>query len=182
MKWKNRLTNYNFWISIVSAVLLILQAFEINFDIAYINEIATAVLGLLVVIGIISDPTKSTTNATTNESTQSSNVTSAVATNESVEQSTTIIKENETPTIEEQIIPINAENANNNADIQNDFKVLIEQIQHDIEEMTTSLNNLKQANVQASTEEGNETIIEQDNTTLEEILPETTQTSYNIVN
>ena len=59
MKWKNRLTNYNFWISIVSAVLLILQAFNFEFDIAYISEIATAVLGLLVVIGIISDPTKS---------------------------------------------------------------------------------------------------------------------------
>lgn len=58
MKWKNRLTNYNFWISIISAVLLIFQAFDIDFDIAYINEIATAVLGLLVVIGIISDPTK----------------------------------------------------------------------------------------------------------------------------
>lgn len=59
MKWKNRFTNYNFWISIISAVLLILQAFKIEFDVAYFNEIATAVLGLLVVIGIISDPTKS---------------------------------------------------------------------------------------------------------------------------
>lgn len=62
MNWKNRLTNYNFWISIVSAVLLILQAFEFHFDIMYINEIATAVLGLLVVIGIINDPTKSGKN------------------------------------------------------------------------------------------------------------------------
>lgn len=58
MNWKNRLTNYNFWISIVSAILLICQAFKIEFDVAYINEIATALLGLLVVIGIISDPTK----------------------------------------------------------------------------------------------------------------------------
>ncbi len=64
MNWKNKLTNYNFWISIVSAVLLILQAFDINFDIAYINEIVTAVLGLLVVIGIISNPNK--TNSTDN--------------------------------------------------------------------------------------------------------------------
>ena len=64
MNWKNRLTNYNFWISIVSAVLLILQAFEFQFDIMYINEIATAVLGLLVVIGIINDPTKTTTKKT----------------------------------------------------------------------------------------------------------------------
>lgn len=59
MKWKNRLTNYNFWISIVSATLLILQAFNIKLDIANINEIVTALLGLLVVIGIINDPTKS---------------------------------------------------------------------------------------------------------------------------
>ena len=64
MNWKNKLTNYNFWISIVSAVLLILQAFDINFDIAYIDEIVTAVLGLLVVIGIISNPNK--TNSTDN--------------------------------------------------------------------------------------------------------------------
>ena len=59
MKWKNRLTNYNFWISIVSATLLILQAFNSKLDIANINEIVTALLGLLVVIGIINDPTKS---------------------------------------------------------------------------------------------------------------------------
>ena len=65
MNWKNRFTNYNFWISIVSAVLLILQAFEFQFDIMYINEIATAVLGLLVVIGIINDPTKTSVKTDT---------------------------------------------------------------------------------------------------------------------
>lgn len=58
MNWKNRLTNYNFWISLCSAVLLILQAFNFKFDVAYMSEIVTGVLGLLVVIGIISDPTK----------------------------------------------------------------------------------------------------------------------------
>ena len=61
MNWKNRLKNYNFWISLFSAVLLILQALKIEFDIAYINEIFTAVLGLLVVVGIISDPTRTLT-------------------------------------------------------------------------------------------------------------------------
>jgi len=66
MNWKNRFTNYNFWISIVSAVLLILQAFEFQFDIMYINEIATAVLGLLVVIGIINDPTKTSVKVENN--------------------------------------------------------------------------------------------------------------------
>ena len=68
MNWKNRFTNYNFWISIVSAVLLILQAFEFQFDIMYINEIATAVLGLLVVIGIINDPTKTSVKVENNAS------------------------------------------------------------------------------------------------------------------
>ena len=61
MNWKNRLKNYNFWISLFSAVLLILQALKIEFDIAYINKIFTAVLGLLVVVGIISDPTRTLT-------------------------------------------------------------------------------------------------------------------------
>ena len=60
MNWKNRLTNYNFWVSIVSAVLLILQALKIKVDFIYVNEVSTAILGLLVVIGIINDPTKST--------------------------------------------------------------------------------------------------------------------------
>ncbi len=59
MNWKNRLTNYNFWVSIVSAVLLILQALKIKVDFIYVNEVSTAILGLLVVIGIINDPTKS---------------------------------------------------------------------------------------------------------------------------
>ena len=60
---KNRFTSYNFWISMVSAVLLICQALNLKFDIIYINEIATAVLGLLVVIGIVSDPTKGVKSA-----------------------------------------------------------------------------------------------------------------------
>ena len=64
MNWKNRLTNYNFWVSIVSAIILVLQALKIKFDVAYINEIVTAVLGLLVVIGIINDPTKTYTKTT----------------------------------------------------------------------------------------------------------------------
>ncbi len=68
MNWKNRLTNYNFWVSIFSAIILILQALKIDLDFIYVNEIVTAVLGLLVVIGIINDPTKS---SKTNEKTQS---------------------------------------------------------------------------------------------------------------
>ena len=67
MNWKNRLTNYNFWVSMVSAVLLILQALKIKLDFIYVNEVSTAVLGLLVVLGIINDPTKSAKSSQTKE-------------------------------------------------------------------------------------------------------------------
>ncbi len=67
MNWKNRLTNYNFWVSMVSAVLLILQALKIKLDFIYVNEVSTAVLGLLVVLGIINDPTKSSKSSQTKE-------------------------------------------------------------------------------------------------------------------
>ncbi len=70
MNWKNRLTNYNFWVSIVSAVILILQALNIEFDFMYVNEVVTAVLGLLVVIGIINDPTKSASSKKTDVDTK----------------------------------------------------------------------------------------------------------------
>lgn len=57
--WKNRLKNYNFWLGLISAILLILQTvFNYQFDSAYINEIISAVLGLFVVIGVIANPTK----------------------------------------------------------------------------------------------------------------------------
>lgn len=168
MKWKNRLTNYNFWISIVSAVLLILQAFDINFDIAYINEIATAVLGLLVVIGIITDPTRS--NVTVN--TQTVEKVDASKKNED--------KESKSATIEEQIIPINEKVENDTIDIQNDFKVLIAQIRHDIDEMIVNLSEAKNSSPKVEVESE---IVNEIKSNDEEILPsKKVQTSYNIVN
>ena len=102
MNWKNRLTNYNFWISIFSAVILILQALKIEFDFVYINEIFTAVLGLLVVIGIINDPTR-TTVKTTSETT------------------------NKTET-EQTNLPTNEENEADNINNQNDKQTTLENI------------------------------------------------------
>jgi len=56
----SRLKNYNFWISMVSAILLVLQnLFDMKVDVAFVNEAVSSVLGILVVIGIINDPTKS---------------------------------------------------------------------------------------------------------------------------
>lgn len=167
---KNRLTNYNFWISIVSAVLLILQAFDIQFDIAYINEIVTAVLGLLVVIGIISDPTKSSTK--TNSSVSS--VDDATNSNSSADSlldsnrnSETIIPSNEnesnaneTVNIEESVsaennadraeevsaesIPTNSQNKANNDIAANNFEVLIKQISSDLNKSMSELYKLQE--------------------------------------
>ena len=169
-KMKNRLTNYNFWISIVSAVLLILQAFDIQFDIAYINEIVTAVLGLLVVIGIISDPTKSSTktnsSASSVDDTTNSN-SSADSLLDSNQNSETIIPSsenesntNETANIEESVsaennangaeevsaesIPTNSQNEANNDITANNFEVLIKQISSDLNKSMSELYKLQE--------------------------------------
>ena len=169
-KMKNRLTNYNFWISIVSAVLLILQAFDIQFDIAYINEIVTAVLGLLVVIGIISDPTKSSTktnsSASSVDDTTNSN-SSADSLLDSNQNSETIIPSsenesntNETANIEESVsaennangaeevsaesIPTNSQNEANNDITANNFEVLIKQISSNLNKSMSELYKLQE--------------------------------------
>lgn len=113
MNWKNRLTNYNFWISMFSAVLLILQALKIEFDVAYVNEIFTAVLGLLVVVGIIIDPTKTTTKTT--------NQTSVEKTKE--------IEENAENGTEK--LPIDEKNETDNINNENDFQTVLKNIAND---------------------------------------------------
>lgn len=121
MKWKNRFTNYNFWISIISAVLLILQALKLEFDIAYINEIATAVLGLLVVIGIVSDPTKIAVReeqiASKNQKNESNNQTE---------------------------IPIEQKDEIDFDSAENDIKNIIEQIKTDIKSQMQGVMNAEQ--------------------------------------
>ena len=123
MNWKKRLTNYNFWISMFSAMLLILQALKIEFDIAYVNEIFTAVLGLLVVIGIISDPTKVSVKST-----------------ENTQETATKVEEK---VVDEKNIPNNKENEINNIDIQTDLQAILEKITQDLDEKFKELKNLK---------------------------------------
>ena len=167
MKWKNRLTNYNFWISIVSAVLLILQAFHINFDIAYINEIATAVLGLLVVIGIINDPTKSL-NATTKKDLEEQKEVQT----EKVEQ----IEEKEvvegTVTEEKQAIPTDVKDEAVNSNNEVNFKAVIEFISSEIKKEFNNLGLTKeQPNLNTT-----ENVVENNAVEAEEPI------CYNIVN
>ena len=155
MNWKKRLTNYNFWISIVSAILLILQAFDISFDIAYINEIVTAVLGLLVVIGIINDPTKANKDTTsysqqgsvkketkTEGNTIENNKTQSETENnneKNIEQINTNIETIESPNID---IPTQKENKNYILDSENNYEVFVNKIYSDLNEMKTNLGKL----------------------------------------
>ena len=132
MNWKNRLTNYNFWISIFSAVLLILQALKIEFDIAYVNEIFTAVLGLLVVIGIINDPTRTTVKSNTEPAKKETK-----KENEAVKQ---------TENKEQQVInlPTVEENETDDGVIQNDNQTVLEEktdLKTIIDKISTDLDN-----------------------------------------
>jgi len=172
MNWKNRLTNYNFWISIVSAVLLILQAFEFHLDIMYINEIATAVLGLLVVIGIINDPTKTSVkkenvnNKTNTESADMHNQFKA----EINEDKTNVVEENNVEfypdknnnevqevenntMLEEQSFPVDDQDEIDNESIENDIENFVntisknnEQEESGLEEVLKNLFNLLKNN------------------------------------
>jgi len=132
MKWKNRLTNYNFWISLVSAALLILQAFEFEFDIAYINEIATAVLGLLVVIGIISDPTKTYSSVESKKQENAlNNPTQESKPEENVVEHETIQMPNE----------VEVKDINDN--VENDFQILIDKISMDIKDNLAKISEIQ---------------------------------------
>lgn len=128
MNWKNRLTNYNFWISMFSAVLLVLQALKIEFDIVYINEIFTAILGLLVVIGIISDPTRTTIKN--------------VEISKKVETMDKVVEEKSTQK-ETEKIPNAEKDEVDNVITQNDFKTILNKISFDLNE---KIESIKQSN------------------------------------
>lgn len=56
MKFLKKLRSSNFWVSMISAVVLIIQAvFDVTIKAEYLNQIIMAMLGLLVMSGIISD-------------------------------------------------------------------------------------------------------------------------------
>ena len=147
MNWKNRLTNYNFWISIFSAVLLILQALKIEFDIAYINEIFTAVLGLLVVIGIISDPTR----ASVKQSDLNLNA------NTKIETKMEEIKQEKIEEKEEEKVPTIEKNETDNLTCEIDFQTILNKISTDLTEKVAILSekfeNLKNFNQETKIED-----------------------------
>lgn len=174
MKWKNRLTNYNFWISIVSATLLILQAFNIKMDIANINEIVTALLGLLVVIGIINDPTKSSKDAESKAKTSTKSV-------QDEEQSVKQIENELNQGLNDLDMPSDQQNANTFDVVENDLQVLIEKISKDLANKYEDLNkavdslnilNRKQQSAEEDTNNKTEQNVENNAENTETILEE----------
>lgn len=56
INWKVRLQSYSFWISLISLLGLLLPTlFEI--DLGKYQAVSQAVLGLLVAVGVVTDPT-----------------------------------------------------------------------------------------------------------------------------
>lgn len=50
---KDKLRSYEFWVSLISAVLVVLQTMSLKVDIPHVTEITTAFLGALSVAGIL---------------------------------------------------------------------------------------------------------------------------------
>lgn len=62
MKFLQKLKSSNFWVSMISAVVLILQAvFNVDIKTEYLSQIIMAMLGVLVMTGIVSDSPNSET-------------------------------------------------------------------------------------------------------------------------
>ena len=65
INWKVRIKNKNFWITIIPAVLLLIQliasTFGINLELGELGEkllaIVNSIFGILAILGIITDPT-----------------------------------------------------------------------------------------------------------------------------
>ena len=54
---KSRFKNYGLWLSIATLISLVLQGFEINILPDNYQEIVKAILSILVLIGVINQPT-----------------------------------------------------------------------------------------------------------------------------
>lgn len=67
MKLKDRIKTYNFWLSIASAIFLIInligRRFNFTIDESLFNDIFTSICGIFVLLGIIAPPTKSEENS-----------------------------------------------------------------------------------------------------------------------
>ena len=67
VNWKVRIRNKQFWLALIPAVILLIQAvgapFGYNWDFVVLNQqlaaIVNAMFGVLVILGVVNDPTVS---------------------------------------------------------------------------------------------------------------------------
>lgn len=57
INWKVRLRNPRFWVTLLSAIVLLLQQLGINFFPENWREIANTVLSIAALVGVVEDPT-----------------------------------------------------------------------------------------------------------------------------
>ncbi len=69
---KQKLRSYEFWMSLASAVALV--ASLLGADVPYVREVCSAVIGLLVVIGIVKKPPASSETATVDSQNEQSGI------------------------------------------------------------------------------------------------------------
>lgn len=78
MKLKDRIKTYNFWVSLSSAIFLLIKLlgdqFEFSVNESLFNNLITTLCGILVILGIIVPPTNKTTTATNDNSITSDKV------------------------------------------------------------------------------------------------------------
>ena len=58
MNLQNKWKNYGFWVSLVSAVILLAQTLGVEISTAEVMEIVNPILAILVALGVISDADK----------------------------------------------------------------------------------------------------------------------------
>lgn len=66
--------SYGYILSVVSAVIMLLQAIGLRVNVPYVNEVVTAVLGVLVALGIISGSKSGDNTAKSGETTDGNEV------------------------------------------------------------------------------------------------------------
>ena len=81
MKLKNRVKTYSFWVSLTSAIILIVkligQKYGLNIDETFISDLVTTICGLLVILGIIVVPKSDINlNEDTNNNLKNTNISS----------------------------------------------------------------------------------------------------------
>jgi uncharacterized membrane protein len=57
MSWKDRCRNYGLWVSFASLVFLLLHGVGLEIVDGYYNRVVDFILGMLVLFGIINNPT-----------------------------------------------------------------------------------------------------------------------------